>query len=179
MRTLPTRAASSATASPRSTRAAASATASPTAAAAAADGAARATTSPTAAAADRAAAAAAIAHVSAAPPPSSDSDEAAAALLVKPKPCGAGKNSAKGRADGARNTVPPAKNTMTIAAVAPPPLSYDSNEAAAAPLATSKRRGLGKQSSKGSADDTGNTVPAPARKEAKTKTAEKVCHLIL
>jgi hypothetical protein len=139
---------------------------------------ARATASPTADAADGVAVAVAIAHASAAPPPSSDSDEATAALLAKPKPRGTGKNSAKGRADGAGNTVPLAKNAKPIAAVAPPSPLSDSNEAAAAPLATSKRRCSGKQSSKGSADDTGNTVPAPAKK-AKTKTAEKVCHLIL
>ncbi len=54
--------------------------------------------------------------------PSSDSDETAAALLAKPKPGGIGNTSAKGRApDGSGNTVPPAKNARTIAAMAPPP----------------------------------------------------------
>ena len=100
------------------------------------------------------------------------------ALLAKPKPHDAGKNSAKGRADGAGKTVPPAKNAKTIAAAALPPPSSDLDEAAAAPLATSNHHGSGKQSFKGSADKTGNTVPAPAKK-AKTKTAEKVCHLKL
>ena len=124
------------------------------------------------------------------PPPLSDSNEAAAAPLAKPKPGCTGKKSAKGRAGGAGNTVPmakeaqmklPAKNATTIAAAAPPP-SSDSDEAAS-PLAKPTTPGsTGKKPSKRRVNASKNSNAAMVKhnraKKAKT-TPEKVCPLIL
>jgi len=143
--------------------------------------AARANTSPTATAD---AVAAAIVHASAAPP--STSDSATAALLAKPKPGRTGKTTAKDKADGAGNTVPPDMSLFPsdsddsdYKAASEDP---DSDEAAAALLAKPNPGGTGKKPSNRKGKDAKNTTamqaekPHPAKK-AKTIT-EKVCLLI-